>query len=288
VKFIGIKSAPLNPTIAVVRGDRAIPLAAADKFYFDLPRWLELAQSASEPGLALDKIVAAPPVWAGARVLCVGLNYHAHAAEGGFDPPSHPVIFGRWSRSLITDGDEVPALDPKLDWECELAAVVGTSMAGVSAEEALAGIMGYAPFNDISARTYQRHTHQWTPGKNADRSGVIGSIITSDEIGDPNAGLRIETCLNGKTMQSSTTDLMIFSVGEIASYLSEIMTLEPGDIIVTGTPEGVGHARKPPVFMKPGDVIEVEIEKIGKIASPIVPSPRPIASSSGKESYGNV
>jgi 2,4-diketo-3-deoxy-L-fuconate hydrolase len=174
----------------------------------------------------------------------------------------------------VTNGDEVPAIDPMLDWECELAAVVGTSLAGVDADEALAGIMGYAPFNDISARTYQRHTHQWTPGKNMDRSGVIGTIVTSDEVGDPNAGLRIESRLNGQTMQSSTTDLMLFSVGMIASYLSEIMTLEPGDIIVTGTPEGVGHARNPPLFMKAGDVIEVEIEKVGKIANPIVASTR--------------
>lgn len=270
MKLIGITADPLNPVIAVVQGDQAVPLVPADEFYSDVPRWLAHARSTRAPGELLSGIVAAPAVWAGARVLCVGLNYRAHAAEGGFAPPSHPAVFGRWPRSLVTDGEEVPALDPKLDWEGELAAVVGTRMAAVSPAEGLAGIMGYAPFNDISARTYQRHTHQWTPGKNMDRSGVIGPVVTSDEVGDPGAGLHIQSRLNGETMQCSTTALMIFSVGEIVSYLSEIMTLEPGDVIVTGTPEGVGHARQPPVFMKPGDLIEVEIEKVGKIANPIV------------------
>ena len=274
MKLVGIRAETLNPVIGVCRDDRVIPLAPASEFYANLPRWLAAAASPTDAGQLLAETELAPAVWSGARVLCVGLNYRAHAAEGGFEPPSHPAVFGRWTRSLITDGDTIPAIDPKLDWECELAAVVGVQMAGVSPAQGLAGIMGYAPFNDVSARTYQRHTHQWTPGKNMDRSGVMGAIVTADDVGDPGAGLEIQSRLNGTVMQHSTTDLMMFSIGDIVSYLSEIMTLEPGDVIVSGTPEGVGHARTPPVFMTAGDVIEVEIEKVGSIKNSIVASTR--------------
>ena len=260
--------------IAMIRGDRAVPIAAIADFYADLPRWLAVAAASDSDGLPLASARLVPAITPAARVLCVGLNYRAHAAEGGVEPPAFPAIFGRWTRSLIADGDSVPAIDKKLDWECELGVVIGKEMAAVDEATALAGVFGYAAFNDISARTYQRHTHQWTPGKNMDRSGPVGSIVTADEVGDPAQGLRIESRLNGKVMQSATTADMIFPVGRIISYLSEIMTLFPGDFIATGTPEGVGYARTPPLFMKAGDRIEVEIEKVGRISNPIADATR--------------
>jgi 2,4-didehydro-3-deoxy-L-rhamnonate hydrolase len=254
--------------IGRVEGQSVALLATAADFYSDP---VANASLPAKSVIAMTDAVIRPAAWHGARVICVGLNYRAHAAEGGFQAPDFPAIFGRWTRSLVEDGGDVPALEEKLDWEAELGVVIGRQMAGVTDEAALAGVFGYAPFNDITARTYQRHTHQWTTGKNMDRSGVMGTIVTADEVGDPAAGLRIESRLNGQVMQSAITSDLIFPVGRIISYLSEIMTLFPGDIIASGTPEGVGHARKPPLFMKPGDVIEVEIEKVGKISNRIVP-----------------
>ena len=260
-----------NGTIlmAAIKGERVVPLVEPDRFYRDLSQWTA-TELDNRPSLALAEVKQVPAVYSGARVLCVGLNYRAHAKEGGFTPPEYPAIFGRWTRSLIADGDAVPALDDVLDWEGELAAVVGTKLADADAVTALAGVFGYAAFNDISARTFQRHTHQWTPGKNMDCSGVFGSVVTADEVGDPANGLLLETRLNGRAMQSARTSDMIFSVGDILAYLSRIMTLYPGDIIVTGTPEGVGYARTPPILMKPGDTIAVSIDRVGSISNPIV------------------
>lgn len=242
------------------------PLALAEMFYRDPVRWLE----GSPASVPIQDARLVPAVWPGARILCIGLNYRAHAAEGGFVPPDYPAVFGRWTRSLICDGDEIPALDDALDWEGELAAIIGRPLANVDPDEGLRGILGYAVFNDVSARTFQRHTHQWTPGKNMDRSGVLGPVTLTDMVGDPAQGLILETRLNGEIMQSATTADMIFSVGAIISYLSRIMTLYPGDVIATGTPQGVGYARTPPILMKPGDVVEVSIEKLGTIRNPIV------------------
>jgi 2-keto-4-pentenoate hydratase/2-oxohepta-3-ene-1,7-dioic acid hydratase in catechol pathway len=214
----------------------------------------------------MEELPAVPP---SARVLCVGLNYRAHAAEGGFAVPDFPTIFGRWTASLVSGGVAVPAIDPKTDWEGELAVVVGRSMTAVPEARALDHVFGYACFNDISSRTYQRHTSQWTPGKNSDRSGPMGPIVTADETGDPARGWRLQTRVNGQVVQDAITSDMVFSVPRILSYLSEIMTLNPGDVIASGTPEGVGHARNPPWFMKDGDVVEVEIEHLGVLSNPI-------------------
>lgn len=270
MKFIGI-DVDGRTVIAVVKGDRVAPVTDAERFYSDPAHWAEIAEGldATQDRASVREV---PAAWAGARVLCVGLNYKAHAAEGGFTPPEYPAIFGRWTRSLICSGDSVPALDDRLDWEGELVAIVGTRLADASPAEALEGVFGYAAFNDISARTFQRHTHQWTPGKNMDRSGAMSDVVTADEVGDPGRGLKLETRLNGDVMQSATTADMIFGVGEILSYLSRIMTLYPGDIVVTGTPEGVGYARNPPILMKPGDEIEVTIEGVGSVRNPIVPA----------------
>ncbi len=268
MKLVGVQCAN-GVQIARVKDDKLARIADVADFYANLPRWVETAEHA-ETNVPVASVTLAPAVWPGARVLCVGLNYRAHAIEGGNAIPEYPAIFGRWTRSLVTDGDWIPAIDDKLDWEAELAVVIGKQVADVDESDGLAAVFGYAAFNDVSARTFQRHTLQWTPGKNMDRSGVIGAIVTADEIGDPGNGLSVQTRLNGVLMQDGKTDDMIFPVGRVISYLSQIMTLYPGDIIATGTPSGVGYARTPPILMKPGDEIEVSIEKLGSIRNPIV------------------
>jgi 2,4-didehydro-3-deoxy-L-rhamnonate hydrolase len=248
------------------------PLMELETFYARMPGTADKAPASTQDCFSIADVFEVPPVPARARILCVGLNYRAHAAEGGFSVPQYPTIFGRWTASLTSSGCPVPVIDPQTDWEGELAVIVGSTLANVDEATALRSVFGYAAFNDISARTYQRHTPQWTLGKNADRSGVIGSIVTADEVGDPAQGLRLETRVNRQLMQSASTADMIFSVGRILSYLSEILTLNPGDVIATGTPSGVGHARKPPRFLVPGDIVEVEIERVGSLRTPMTDS----------------
>ena len=208
----------------------------------------------------------------GARVLCVGLNYRLHAAEAGLPIPEHPAFFGRWTVSLVSGGTPVPVPlgEPGLDWEVELAAIVGRPLSRVDPETALGGVLGYAAFNDLSAREHQMHSRLWTLGKNADLSGPFSSVVTADEVGDPRSGLRLLTRVNGEVVQDGDTKDMIFSVGEILSYLSEVMTLNPGDVITTGTPQGVGFKLTPPRYLGPGDTVEVEIDRVGAVSNPII------------------
>ncbi|MEU4541686.1 fumarylacetoacetate hydrolase family protein, partial [Streptosporangium sp. NPDC023825] len=254
----------------LIGGDRVAPLAEAGEFYEDLPGWTAKARdlSGGEPGpheRALGELSLAPAVAGSARVVCVGLNYRAHAAEGGFPIPETPAIFGRWTASLAVDGTPVPVPPDEagLDWEVELVAVVGAELRCVDEETALAGVFGYATFNDLSARRAQRLTAQWTLGKNSDHSGPIGPVVTADEVGDPAGGLRLVTRVNGEVVQDGDTKDMIFPVGRVLAHLSRTMTLRPGDLVATGTPAGVGHARTPARFLRPGDVVEVEIDRLG-------------------------
>lgn len=217
---------------------------------------------------SLDERPAVPPT---AKVICVGLNYRKHAIETGSPIPETPVIFSRWASTLSTDGVPAPRVDDKFDWEVELGAVIGRRMFRANVEEARSGVFGYATFNDISARSFQIMTSQWTLGKNSDASGPMSPIVTADEVGDPAEGLRITTLVNGKMVQDSTTSDMIFTVPEVIQHLTQVMTLEPGDFIVTGTPSGVGMATGD--YLQVGDVVEVEIEKIGKVRTPISAPP---------------
>ncbi|HEY0815030.1 MAG TPA: fumarylacetoacetate hydrolase family protein [Pseudonocardia sp.] len=226
----------------------------------------------------LRELTLVPPALPAARVLCIGLNYPLHVAEGTFDRPDCPAVFGRWTRSLSVSGTPapVPSGEEGLDWEGELLAVVGQELKDVSPEEALEGVFGYAAFNDLTARRAQHRTTQWTVGKNADHSGPMSEIVTADEVGDPRSGLRITTRVNGELMQEGNTADMIFNVGEILSYLSATMTLYVGDMVATGTSEGVGYARKPPRFLHPGDEVVVDVEGVGSVSTPIVAAaPRP-------------
>ena len=206
-------------------------------------------------------------------ILCIGLNYRKHAEETGAKVPENPVLFIKASSSLQNPGDPIllPPTEPEVDYECELAVVIGKTARRVPAERALSHVLGYTCANDVSGRSWQikRGGGQWCRGKSFETFCPLGPhIVTRDEIPDPNS-LKIRTILNGETVQDWTTSDMIFNVPHLISFLSEGMTLHPGTVILTGTPQGVGVARKPPLFLKAGDEVTVEIEKIGRLENPV-------------------
>lgn len=258
------------PAIGAVHDDLVAPLASVEDFYADIDDVLARASQA-RASVRLDQVTQVPPVPRSAKVVCVGLNYQRHAAEARMTVPPYPTVFARWASTLVVDGDvlPVPPGEPGLDWEVELAAVIGRRTFLADRGTALAGVLGYTVFNDVSARVHQMHTTQWTLGKNADRTAPIGPVIvTSDEIGDLES-LRLETRVNGEVMQSACTKDMIFSVPDIIAYVTETVTLEPGDIVATGTPDGVALARTPQPYLTAGDVVEVEIDRIGTLHNPV-------------------
>jgi 2-keto-4-pentenoate hydratase/2-oxohepta-3-ene-1,7-dioic acid hydratase in catechol pathway len=211
------------------------------------------------------------PVPRPGKLICIGLNYRDHAAESNMAIPERPVVFSKFSTAVIAPGEPVvtPETSQQVDYEAELAVVIGRRAKNVSASSALDYVLGYTAFNDVSARDFQFADGQWQRGKSCDTFAPMGpTIVTADEIPDPHK-LAIKLRLNGKTMQDSNTDQLIFGVPELIAFLSETITLEPGDVIATGTPPGVGFARKPPVFLKHGDEMEVEIEKIGTLNNPV-------------------
>ena len=213
------------------------------------------------------------PLNARGKIICVGLNYRDHAGESGMQVPEYPTLFARFASSLIAHGAPIvrPPESERLDYEGELVAVIGKGGRRIAKADALDHVAGYSIFNDGSIRDFQLRTPQWTMGKNFDGTGAFGPVfVTADELPPGARGLKIETRLNGQTMQSGSTDDLIFDVATLVSLISAGITLEAGDIIVTGTPSGVGAARKPPVFMKAGDVCEIEIEKIGVLRNRIV------------------
>ena len=217
-----------------------------------------------------------PPIENAGKIVCLGLNYVDHAAEGGHAKPEYPSLFMRCTTSLAAHGEALwrPKASSKFDYEAELVAIVGRTARHVSLANALDHIAGYSCFNDGSIRDYQRKTSQWTIGKNFDRTGGFGPwFVTSDEVPPGAAGLSIQSRLNGKVMQNANTRDMIFPVAETVVLLSECMTLEPGDLLVMGTPAGVGYARNPPVWMQSGDTIEIAIEGIGVLSNPIADEP---------------
>jgi 2-keto-4-pentenoate hydratase/2-oxohepta-3-ene-1,7-dioic acid hydratase in catechol pathway len=214
------------------------------------------------------------PVPRPGKVICIGLNYRDHAAESKMPIPERPVVFSKFSTSVIAPGQPVvlPATSTQVDYEAELAVVIGRLAKNVKATEAYNYVLGYTAFNDVSARDFQFADGQWQRGKSCDTFAPMGqTIVTTDAIPDPHK-LSIKLILNGKTMQDSNTNQLIFGVPELIEFLTESITLEPGDVIATGTPPGVGFARKPPVFLQPGDEMEVQIEGIGGLTNPIVAS----------------
>jgi len=273
-----------GPGLAVRRGDELIDLAVAAP---RLPRELAAllgakgglqaakaaAKSAKAKAVVKGKIAYLPTVMAPPKIICVGLNYVDHAAESPYkNAPTYPVLFNRFNTTLI--GHNAPMIRPlcseQFDYEGELVAVIGRRGRHITKDKALVYVAGYSVFNDGSIRDYQFKSTQWLMGKNFDATGGFGpDFVTSDELPTGAVGLQLKTRLNGQVMQNANTRDMIFDIATLVATASEAMTLEPGDIFVSGTPAGVGFARKPPVWMKDGDVCEIEIEGIGTLVNPI-------------------
>lgn len=226
------------------------------------------------PEIDLAGVTLLPPLARSEKILCIGLNYASHKEETGHTAPQlYPVIFGRYNSSLVGHGAAIvrPRVSEKLDYEGEFVAVIGKGGRDIPRATALDHVVAYSVFNDASVRDYQVKTPQWTIGKNFDGTGAFGPwLVTADEVPAGASGLKIETRLNGDVVQSASTSDMLFDVAQLIAILSEALTLSPGDIIVTGTPAGVGVARKPPLFMKAGDVCEVEVEGLGILRNEIV------------------
>ncbi len=271
--------------IGLLQGDQVVDLSIAAP---DLPgelveiieggddclKMIKTAQEGAnlESLVPIDKLDWLPPTRKAGKIICLGLNYAAHAAEGGHERPEYPSFFMRGNSSLVAHEKPIirPIASETLDYEAELVAIVGKKAKHVKQEDALDYIWGYSVFNEASIRQYQRKTAQWTIGKNFDNTGGFGPIVvTADELPPGADGLQIQTRLNGEVLQNATTDMMLFNVKETIELLTECLTLEPGDLLVMGTPSGVGHARKPPLWMKAGDICEIEIENIGILRNPI-------------------
>ena len=221
----------------------------------------------------IDSITFKPPIDKPGKIVCMGLNYADHAKEGGNARPEYPSFFMRGPSSLTAHLNPIvrPRVSDKLDYEAELAFVIGKKARHLTLENALDCVAGYSIFNDGSIRDYQRKTNQWTIGKNFDQTGAFGPwLVTPDELPLGCDGLNIQSRLNGKVMQNANTKDFLWGVAETIVLISECMTLEPGDVVITGTPAGVGYARTPPVFMKAGDICEIEIESIGVLSNTIV------------------
>jgi 2-keto-4-pentenoate hydratase/2-oxohepta-3-ene-1,7-dioic acid hydratase in catechol pathway len=224
------------------------------------------------PEIDLKAVRLLPPVPVPPKILCLGLNYDDHLQESGLKKPAYPEIFARFATSLIAHREPIrrPRESIALDYEAELAVVIGKAGRRIPQEQALDHVAGYSIFNDATVRDFQLRTPQWTMGKNFDGTGSFGPwLVTPDALPPGAGGLRIQGRLNGQVMQNSRTDSLIFSVPVLIATLSVAMSLERGDVIITGTPGGVGAARKPPVFMKAGDIYEVEIEGIGVLTNPV-------------------
>ena len=276
-----------GPRLGVVEGDSVIDLNAADGAApRDLGEWLRrnngelkpLAEIAKRAGAKARKPLAglayALPVTRPGKTLCLGLNYLEHVKEGPNrdNIPKFPTIFMRALTSLVPHGQPIvrPQVSQTLDYEAELILIVGKRAKHLTAANALSCIAGYSCGNEGSVREFQRKTTQWDMGKNFDRTGGFGPwFVSADELPPGAKGLKIESRLNGQVMQSDNTDNMMFPIVELLVYVTQGMTLEPGDIIFTGTPSGVGQARTPPVWMKGGDVCEIEIQGIGVLRNPI-------------------
>ena len=228
---------------------------------------------AAAPAINFDAVTLLPPVTGSSKILCVGQNYRQHALEMGNAIPDYPVIFVRFQSTLVGHRGAIvrPHASIELDYEAELAVVIGRRVRHATKANALDHVAGYSIFNDASVRDFQMRSSQFTMGKNFDGTGAFGPVLVTPEELPPGASpLKMELRLNGKTMQSTLTDDMIFDVATLITLLSEVMTLEPGDVIITGTPSGVGKARKPSVFLTPGDTCDIEIEGIGLLRNSVV------------------
>jgi 5-carboxymethyl-2-hydroxymuconate isomerase len=269
--------------LAAVESDRVAALDGLDGIatiddVIALPEWergrvAEAAATAlTAGGEPLEPNMLDVPLRRPGKLACVGLNYADHIRETGLTAPERPLIFAKFASSLIADGQPIrwpTGMTEQVDWEAELTVIIGRRMRDVAVEEALDGVFGYTVGNDVSARDLQFADQQWVRAKSIDTFCPLGPVVvTADEFGDPQ-DKRIRSRVNGELMQDSTTAEMIFSTAEIVSFLSRACTLEPGDLILTGTPWGVGGFRDPPVFLHEGDLVEVEVEGIGTLSNPV-------------------
>ncbi|AFQ48514.1 fumarylacetoacetate hydrolase family protein [Burkholderia cepacia] len=229
-------------------------------------------QAATGPTFHVDEVTWLPPLTRPGKIICVGLNYADHTKESPYEQPSYPTLFPRFTTSLIGHGAPMirPRVSDSLDFEGELAVVLKSGGRHIPKASALDCVAGYSVFNDGSVREYQFKAPQWTVGKNFDGTGAFGpALVTADELPAGGAGLRLETRLNGKVVQSANTSDMLFDVATLIAIVSEAITLEAGDVIVSGTPAGIGWAREPKLIMRDGDVCEVEIEGLGILRNPV-------------------
>ncbi|WP_417586881.1 fumarylacetoacetate hydrolase family protein [Pararhodobacter oceanensis] len=274
----GTLAGATTPSVFAVSGDRATLVQDGAGDLSALIQSVAKGGALPEPAadaasVAVADVTPSLPIARPGKIVCLGLNYAEHAREGGYDVPEYPAMFLRAATSMVPAGAPMvlPEASETFDYETELMIIIGKGGRHISEADALDHVFGYTTFNDGSIRDYQRKTHQWTAGKNFDGTGALGPIVvTPDELPAGASGLAIRTRLNGRIMQDSNTSDMIFPAARTIAIVSEIMTLEPGDMIAFGTPPGVGHARRPQVWMKDGDVIEVEIEGIGTCRNPVV------------------
>jgi 2-keto-4-pentenoate hydratase/2-oxohepta-3-ene-1,7-dioic acid hydratase in catechol pathway len=275
MRIVGIRrdGGPVEVAALSDDGTEVTVVAPLEQFWADAGGHLSRAPAGET--LPVAEVERVPPVLPGARVVCIGLNYLKHVAEGSFagqDLPEHPTLFARWTASLTVDGAEVPVPSDEdgLDWEGEVVAYVGAPLVDATPDEALAAVVGYSTFNDLTSRRAQKLTSQWILGKNGDNSGPLGPLVPAAEVGDLREGLRVQTRVNGEVVQDGRTDEMVYTVGDTLSLISHTFTLRPGDLLATGTPSGVGYGRTPPWLLQPGDVVEVEVERLGVLTNPVV------------------
>jgi acylpyruvate hydrolase len=282
LKLVSYVGPDQHSAVGVQLGDRVTPIAEQMLEFLEGGQpAMEAARSVlarleqdEEPAGCLDiaSVRLLPPVPTPAKCLCVARNYAAHAAEFNRDVPDYPSLFVRVSESLLAHGESIqaPTVSRQLDWEGELAVVIGVAGRHISEQDAPSHVAGYSIFNDVSVRDYQRHTQQFTAGKNFDATGPFGpALVTADEVGDP-MNLEIRTLVNGELKQSANTGDMIFGIPRLIAYISEFTTLVPGDVIATGTPAGVGAGMKPPQFLQRGDSCSVEIDRLGELRNTVV------------------
>ncbi len=253
-----------NDMIAFLNGGAASHALAAQA----------LANPPAQAVLERSAVQFSAPIPRPGKIICIGLNYRDHAAESKAELPAFPTVFAKYASCIIGPGASIiiPRVTSQVDYEGELAVVIGRRARDVAEADALDYVAGYAPFNDVSARDYQQRTSQWTIGKTFDTFGPLGpALVTADEIPDPHA-LDIRVSIGDDLLQSSNTKHLIFNIPQLIAYLTSVMTLEPGDVIATGTPAGVGAARNPPRWLVPGDVVRVEISGLGALENPVVAS----------------
>jgi 2-keto-4-pentenoate hydratase/2-oxohepta-3-ene-1,7-dioic acid hydratase in catechol pathway len=276
MKFASFESAD-GPQVGLVEGDEIRVVTddswSGGKTLRAIIERGELVAAAAHPGqtLPLAGVRLLPPVTDPPRIWCVGVNYHEHRIETGRDPTEQPTIFMRTAQSQVGHGAAlaVPTVSDRMDYEAEIAVVIGKAGRAIALADALDHVAGYSCYNDVSIRDWQRHTTQWIPGKNFEGLGAFGPwLVTPDAMPAPDA-MRVTARLNGAVVQDAVASDMIFSIPEIIAYLSTFTTLLPGDVIATGTPGGVGAKRTPPLWMKAGDTIEIEVAGVGVLTNPI-------------------